>query len=134
MDGDDSRVRGQEEMRGLIRDALQSTRGKLDEDTGHGTLRHCMSAVMCEVHSLSDFTQIIKKGVGGRAPGMTGLTYGLMKAWPDKVIALVYELLVKQWNSSSMPEFIKWRWMFPIPKKQGGVRMTDLRPYRWSKS
>ncbi len=64
---------------------------------------------------------------------MTGLIYGLMKAWPEKVIALVYALLVKQWNSSSMHEFMKWRWMCPIPKKQGGVRMTDLRPYRWSK-
>ena len=73
MDGDDSRVRAKEELRGLIWVALQSTRGKLDEDTGHGTLRQRMSAVLCEVPSLSDFTQVIKKGVGGRAPWMTGL-------------------------------------------------------------
>ena len=96
-----------EDLRGLIWDALQSTRGKLDEDTGNGSLRQHMAAVLCEVPSLQDFTQVIKKGVGGRAPGMTGLTYGLMKAWPEKVIAKVYDLLVKQWNSSSMPEFMK---------------------------
>ena len=51
-----------------------------------------------------------------------------MKIWPDEVIKTVYELLVKQWNSSTMPEFMKWRWLCPIPKRQGDVRMTDLRP------
>ncbi len=59
-------------------------------------MRQRMSAVLCEVPSLSDFTQFIKKGVGGRAPGMTGLTYGLIKAWPEKVFTFVYDLLVKQ--------------------------------------
>ena len=72
-----------------------------------------MAAVLCEVPSLEDFAQVVRKGFGGRVPGMTGLTYGLMKAWPEKVIVAVYDLLVKQWNSSSMHEFVKWRWMCP---------------------
>ena len=41
-----------EDLRGLIWDALQSTRGKLDEDTGNGSLRQHMAAVLCEVPSL----------------------------------------------------------------------------------
>ena len=77
-----------------------------------------MSKVLTEVPTLAEFSSVIKKGVGGRAAGMTGLTYGLMKIWPDAVIKMVYELLVKQWNSSTMPEFMKWRWLCPIPKNK----------------
>ena len=91
-------------------------------------MRQRMATILKQVPTLEEFSAVLKKGVGGRSPGMTGLTYGLMKIWPDELIAKVYELLRRQWNSDSMPEFMKWRWLCPIPKKQGDISMEDLRP------
>ena len=116
-----------DELRGLIWDALQSTRSKLD-DGGRGTLRERMSTILNRAPTLEEFKAVLRKGVGGRAPGMTGLTYGLMKIWPEELMDRVYDLLVRQWNSDSMSEFMKWRWLCPIPKKQGDISMEDLRP------
>ena len=95
-----------EELRGLIWDALQSTRVKLDEG-GRGSLRERMSTILNRAPTLEEFKAVLRRGVGGRAPGMTGLTYGLMKIWPEKLMDKVYDLLVRQWNSESMPEFMK---------------------------
>ena len=87
-----------------------------------------MSTILSRAPTLEEFKAVLRKGVGGRAPGMTGLTYGLMKIWPEELMDRVYDLLVRQWNSDSMPEFMKWRWLCPIPKKQGDISMEDLRP------
>ena len=97
---------------------MQSTRDALDESDGSSTLRDRMSDILNTVPTLEDFTLIIRRGTGGKAAGMSGLTYQLMKVWPAKVIEHVYNLMVMQWNSNSLPEFMKWRWLCPIPKKQ----------------
>ena len=104
------------DLRELIWTAMQSTRGTLDESDGSSTLRDRMSDILNTVPTLKDFADIIRRGTGGKAAGMTGLTYQLMKVWPDRVIERVYELMVMQWNSDSLPEFMKWRWLCPIPK------------------
>ena len=59
---------------------------------------------------------------------MTGLTYGLMKIWPEDVVKKVYDLMLQQWTNKAMPEFMEWRWLCPIPKKMGDIRREDLRP------
>ena len=74
---------------------MQSTRTKLEEGD-RGTLRERMSAVLNRSPTFEKFKAVLRKGVGGRAPGMTGLTYGLMKIWPDELVGKVYDLLVRQ--------------------------------------
>jgi hypothetical protein len=110
------------ELRNLIWEAMQSTRPKLDGEENGRTLREGMAEALNTVPTLEEFTAVIRKGVGGRTPGMSGLTYGLMKVWPDGVINKVYNLMVQQWTSKSLPEFMKWRWLCPIPKKTGEIR------------
>ena len=107
---------------------MQSTSDKLDERKGEVTLREQMSEILNTAPTLEEFTAVIRKGVGGRTPGMTGLTYGLMKIWPEDVIKKVYDLMLQQWTNKAMPEFMKWRWLCPIPKKMGDIRREDLRP------
>jgi hypothetical protein len=116
------------ELRDLIWQAMQSTSDKLDERKGELTLREQMSEILNTAPTLEEFTAVIRKGVGGRTPGMTGLTYGLMKIWPEDVIKKVYDLMVQQWTNKAMPEFMKWRWLCHIPKKMGDIRREDLRP------
>ena len=77
-----------------------------------------MSTILNRAPTLEEFKVVLRKGVGGRAPGMTGLTYGLIKIWPDELMDKVYDLLVRQLNSDSMPEFMKRRWLCPIPKNR----------------
>ena len=43
------------------------------------TLRQRMSDTLTTVPTLEELTAIIRKGYGGKAAGMTGLTYQLMK-------------------------------------------------------
>jgi hypothetical protein len=116
------------ELRNLIWEAIQSTRSKLDGDDDRHSLRSEMAEILNTVPTLEEFTSVIRKGIGGRTPGMSGLTYGLMKVWPEEVISRVYVLMVQQWTSKSLPEFMKWRWLCPIPKKTGDIRREDLRP------
>ena len=87
-----------------------------------------MSDILNTVPTLEEFTLIIRRGTEGKAAGMSGLTYQLMKVFPQKVIEHVYNLMVMQWNSNSLPEFMKWRWLCPIPKRTGDIRREDLRP------
>ena len=96
-------------MRDLIWQALQSASAKLAEQREDRTFREQMSEILSTAPTLEEFTSVIRKGVGGRTPGMTGLTYGLMKIWPEDVIKKVYDLMLQQWTSRSMPEFMKWR-------------------------
>ena len=55
----------EEDLRGLIWDALQSTRGKLDEDTGNGSLRQHMAAVLCESPPLRTLRRSLEKASMG---------------------------------------------------------------------
>ena len=108
---------------------MQSTRDALDESDGSSALRDRMSDILKTVTMLEDFTLIIiRRGTRGKAVGMSGLTYQLMKVWPDKIIKNVYNLMVMQWNSNSLPEFMKWRWLCPIHKRTWDIRIEDLRP------
>ena len=97
------------ELRDLIWEAMQSTRPKLDAEENGRSLREEMATALNTVPTLEEFTAVIRKGVGGRTPGITGLTYGLMKVWSAEVIKKVYNLMVQQWTSKSLPEFMKWR-------------------------
>ena len=86
------------ELRELIWQAMQSTKEQIEGTESGVTLRQRMSDTLSTVPSLEEFTAIIRKGYGGKASGMSGLTYQLMKVWPKCVIERVYNLLVHQWN------------------------------------
>ena len=45
--------------------------------------------------SFEEFRETIKKGKGGKTSGLSGLTYQVMKEWPDEVIRLIYTALCK---------------------------------------
>ena len=51
--------------------------------------------------SYQDFLSAIKSSPGTTASGPSGLTYGMMKAWPEEVSRLAYDLLVKMWGPST---------------------------------
>ena len=61
------------------------------------------------------------------AGGMSGLTYAMMKSWPQHVHEEVYNALVENWTAKEIPDDWKWRWLLPIPKVPN-PSLAQLRP------
>ena len=79
--------------------------------------------------SYADFTYAIKHLHNGSAPGISGLSYNMVKAWPDNCKQMAYDCLARQWEDKYTCPSWKWRWLVPIPKKQNDLTMlNDLRP------
>ena len=58
---------------------------------------------------------------------MSGLTYDLARHWPDSLVESVYTLLLDAWQKAEIPDFMKWKWLVPIPKKENPT-VKQLRP------
>ena len=63
--------------------------------------------------SYQDFLDAIKSSPGTTASGSSGLTYAMMKAWPEEVSRLAYDLLAKMWGAKHVPDWWKFRWLAP---------------------
>ena len=57
--------------------------------------------------SYQDFLNAIKSSPSTTAGGPSGLTYGMMKAWPEEVSRLAYDLLVKMWGGDACPGLVE---------------------------
>eukprot|EP01041_Mallomonas_annulata_P042126 gene42126-biopygen5934 len=77
--------------------------------------------------SLEDFITAISTAPKQSAPGVTGFTYAMMKAWPPEAMKLAYKALSTMWTDKYIPPWWKWRWLVPVPKKKD-PGMADLRP------
>ena len=62
------------------------------------------------------------------APGFSGLDYNMIKSWPDELLRVVYDDLAAQWSKREIPDWWRWRWLCPIPKKSTGDDLNNLRP------
>ena len=79
--------------------------------------------------SFEEFTTAIKHLHNGSAPGVSGLSYNMIKSWPDSCKQMAYDCLSKQWEDKHVCSSWKWRWLVPIPKKQNDItQLNDLRP------
>jgi hypothetical protein len=61
------------------------------------------------------------------APGISGMSYNMLKVLPDRVVGALYKAMADIWQSRALPAFWKWRWILPIPKEQDPT-LDDLRP------
>ena len=64
----------------------------------------------------------------GNGVSVTGVSYLMVRLWTDEVIDKVYKLLIRMWESKSIPEFMKYKWMVLVPKVVGSLRKEDYRP------
>ena len=79
--------------------------------------------------SYEEFCKAIKHGKNGSAPGMSGLSYNMIKAWPASCKQAAYDCLERQWKDKHYCPSWKWRWLVPIPKKFNDLTLLkDLRP------
>ena len=52
----------------------------------------------------------------------------MMKAWPDDLLHQTYESLLLMWKAKHIPDWWKWRWLVPLPKKPTHPILEELRP------
>ena len=78
--------------------------------------------------SFARFKYALQHGKTKSSPGPSGLTYTMMKHWPDEVLKSIYDLLVRLWNTKSHPEHWQQKWAVFIPKVVGSKSLNDLRP------
>ena len=78
--------------------------------------------------SYDDFKGEIHKMSKDTAGGMSGLTYSMMKAWPEELTRMVYDHLSSLWIAKVVPDWWKCRWVAPIPKNPKEPTLAELRP------
>ena len=88
-----------------------------------------LSALFASPPTYSDFSRTIRNLKNNSAPGMSGLSYNMIKAWPDSCKQMAYECLSRQWTAKHVCPSWRWRWLVPIPKKHNDLTLlSDLRP------
>ena len=88
-----------------------------------------MAALFASPPSYSDFCRAITRSKKGSAPGMSGLSYNMIKSWPEGCKQAAYDCLSRQWEDKHICPSWKWRWLVPIPKKFNDLTLLDdLRP------
>ena len=120
-----------EDLLDLLWRALQSTRGKLDQKTGGGgkSLREEREDWLMAAPTNEEWKQLCRRtGKRGKASGLTGLTYDMVKNLPDSVIKRTHEIMTSLWKCQHIPECAKWKWLALIPKVARSAKLTDMRP------
>ena len=77
--------------------------------------------------TIEEFTNNLKKCKENSAPGPTGLSYNMIKEWPEDLLKKVYEILAELWETQAIPEYWKNRLITLIPKKTL-PNIEDFRP------
>jgi hypothetical protein len=111
-----------EDMRTLIWKALQPTEQMKNVKTE-------LAAIFATNPTYEEFTQAITYSPNGTAPGMSDITYNMLKAWPENAKRKAYEALTTLWESKTVPEHFKWRYQCLKPKTNEAYPTADeLRP------
>eukprot|EP01041_Mallomonas_annulata_P042122 gene42122-biopygen5635 len=77
--------------------------------------------------TIDEFLDVVTHCPNTSAPGPTGLTYAMIKAWPAETQKMAYQALAAMWEDRQIPPWWKWRWLIPVPKKTDPT-LADLRP------
>ena len=90
-------------------------------------LREPIDITLLDTPTLKEFTDAIAHLKRDSAPGVTGLSYNMIKEWPEDVVSEAYNSLALLWEQRRIPDEWTRRWIVPIPKKSD-PDVTDLRP------
>ena len=111
----------------IIWKAFQSTRSKLDAVNNDNTLRKEFADLLA-TPTLDEFKEACKNSSGGKAGGMSGLTYNIVNSWSVKVVTIVYLCITGLKKAGVHPSHWMWKWLAPMPKIDGDITVKDLRP------
>ena len=91
-------------------------------------MREQMHEAISAIPTRAEFDSALASTGNTTVGGMSGLTYSMMKAWPEEVTDYMFHSLLQIRESKVVPDFWKWRWMCPKPKVTENITLADLRP------
>ena len=77
--------------------------------------------------TLVEFKEAIAAMPHESAGGLTGLTYDMVKLWPEAMVTKAYNALANLFRDRAVPKFWQLAWLVPIPKCEQ-PSLLDLRP------
>jgi hypothetical protein len=77
--------------------------------------------------TFEEFSKAIDHMKKDSAPGMSGLSYNMMRVWDEKIRRRIYDEICALWEQGQFPKEWERRWIVPIPKKED-PDIGDLRP------
>ena len=89
--------------------------------------QNIMASTLRATPTLSEFKAAISHTKNGTAPGLSGLTYSIIKLWPDTLVDFVFQQLLALWSTHSFPTHWSDKWIAPIPKTADPT-LESLRP------
>ena len=94
----------------------------------HSALQLDLRLALSAPPTLEEFKAAVTHHKGSTAPGATGLTYNMVKGWPDVVLTRAHALLTRAFSGPT-PKWLQWGWLCPKPKDpSAGVTLDGLRP------
>ena len=113
----------------IIWESLNSPRSKLSRPTREQIpVSTDMAHIIQAIPTREEYDSCLASTSNTTVGGMSGLTYSMMKAWPEELSTFVFNALLAHWAGKQTPEFWKWRWLCPKPKVSDNVQLSDLRP------
>ena len=113
----------------ILWDALRSPKPKLERVTKKKlTVATDMANIIQAPPTREEYNSCLASTGNTTVGGMSGLTYSMMKAWPEELADFVFTALLAHWEGKETPEFWRWRWLCPKPKVSDNVQLSDLRP------
>ena len=95
----------------------------------HSKVKEELARVLSQPHTLAEFQEAINKDRPATSPGMSGLTYDMLKLWSPTLVGLAHRHLVHLQVSGSVPDWWKYSWLVPIPKTEDPfTKASNLRP------
>ena len=78
--------------------------------------------------TFAEYQQVIKSGPPNSGPGLTGLTYGLLKLLPEAVLYDLYCIQLICWKHKYIPAIWQIKLIQFLQKVIGSESLNDLRP------
>ena len=92
-------------------------------------IREQLTQELAAAPTIEEFTERISQLKRNSSPGMSGLSYNMLRKAPKVVIQEMHKCLAQFWEDKHIPASWKWRWLVPIPKKPtDSPTLEELRP------
>ena len=82
---------------------------------------------LADIPTLEEFRSAMRYMKRDSAPGISGLSYNMMRTWTQEIVEVVYRGIRARWERGEVTDSWRWKWLAPIPKV-ADPHLDDLRP------
>ena len=91
-------------------------------------LREKLRITLTEAPTEEEFLGALKDIKKSTTPGMSNVSYGNLKDWPEELQTHCYQLLKRMWLQEHIPQQWKEKWAVLLAKSADTADITNLRP------